>query len=67
MLRGKTRIPPVDIDAPERPARNARGTAQAPGARHCIHTFYTRNAAFFRAAKEMWTACNKGRSACPVR
>src|SRR5213594_4110040 len=53
-------------DAPGRPARNARGTAQAPGRAALPYLFYARNAAYFRAAKAMWAALQQETKRVPV-
>ena len=57
MLEGKTRIPPVDVEALPDDLRDTldeqrklRGAALYP------YLFYARNPAFFRAAQGMWTA-----------
>jgi alkylhydroperoxidase family enzyme len=57
MLEGKTRIPPVDVEALPDDLREAleeqrklRGAPLPPS------LFYARNPAYFRAAQEMWTA-----------
>jgi alkylhydroperoxidase family enzyme len=57
MLEGKTRIPPVDVEAlPDdvrevlEEQRKTRGEPLYP------YLFYARNAAYFRAAQSMWTA-----------
>ena len=57
MLEGKTRIPPVDVEALPDDLRDTldeqrklRGAALYP------YLFYARNPEFFRAAQGMWTA-----------
>ena len=67
MLEGKTRIPPVDIETlpPDlrdtlEEQRKLRGEPLYP------YLFYARNPAYFRAAKEMWTALQQEAKRVPV-
>ena len=57
MLKGRTRIPPVDV---ETLADDLRETLEQQrklyGAALYPYLFYARNPAFFRAAKGMWAA-----------
>jgi hypothetical protein len=57
MLEGKTRIPPVDVETLPRDLRETlEEQRKLRGAPLYPYLFYARNAAFFRAAKEMWAA-----------
>jgi alkylhydroperoxidase family enzyme len=57
MLKGKTRIPPIDIDTlPDDLRKALEEQRKLYGAPLYPYLFYARNHAFFRAAQRMWTA-----------
>jgi hypothetical protein len=56
MLEGKTRIPPVDVDATPADVRKVlEEQRKLYGAPLHPYLFYARNPAYFRAAQRMWT------------
>jgi len=57
MLKGKTRIAPVDIETrPDELRKTLEEQRKLYGAPLYPYLFYARNPAFFRAAQRMWTA-----------
>lgn len=57
MLRGKTRLPPVDIETlPDDLRKALEEQSKRYGAPLHPYLFYARNPAFFRAAQAMWAA-----------
>ena len=57
MLEGKTRIPPVEVETlPDDLRETLEEQRKLYGAPIYPYLFYARNAAYFRAAKAMWTA-----------
>lgn len=67
MLEGKTRIPPVDVETlPDDLRDTLEEQRQLRGAPLYPYLFYARNPAFFRAAKEMWSALQQGATRVPA-
>lgn len=67
MLQGKTRIPPVDIETlPDDVRETLEEQAKTKGAPLHPYLFYARNAAYFRAAKTMWTVLAQETKHVPV-
>ena len=67
MLKGKTRIPPVDIDTlPDDLRETLEGQQKLYGAPLHPYLFYARNHAYFRAAKSMWAALQQETKRVPV-
>jgi alkylhydroperoxidase family enzyme len=67
MLEGKTRIPPVDEETlPDDLRETLEEQRKAWGAPIYPYLFYARNAAYFRAAKAMWTALQQETKRVPV-
>ena len=67
MLEGKTRIPPVDIATLPADVRETLEEQRAlRGAPLHPYLFYARNAAYFRAAKAMWTALQQETTRVPA-
>lgn len=57
MLQGRTRIPPVDGETlPDDLRETLEEQRKQYGAPLYPYLYYARNPAFFRAAREMWTA-----------
>jgi alkylhydroperoxidase family enzyme len=66
MLEGITRIPPVDVETlPDDLRETLEEQRKLRGAPLYPYLFYARNPAFFRAAKEMWTALQQGTKRVP--
>jgi len=62
----KTRIPPVDIEALPGDLREVlEEQRKRYGAPLYPYLFYARNAAYFRAAQEMWTALQQDTTRVP--
>ena len=60
MLKGITRIPPVDVETlPDDLRATLEEQSTLRGAPLHPYLFYARNPAYFRAAKEMWTALSQ--------
>jgi alkylhydroperoxidase family enzyme len=67
MLKGITRIPPVDVDTlPDDLRETLEEQRKLRGAPLYPYLFYARNPAYFRAAKEMWTALQQEAKRVPV-
>ena len=67
MLEGKTRIPPVDVEALPADLRETLEQQRAVhGAPLYPYLFYARNPAYFRAAKAMWAALQHEAKRVPV-
>jgi alkylhydroperoxidase family enzyme len=67
MLEGKTRIPPVDVETlPDDLRETLEEQRKLYGAPIYPYLFYARNAAYFRAAKAMWTALQQEAKRVPV-
>jgi len=59
-MEGRTRIPPVDIETlPDDLRETLEEQRKLRGAPLYPYLFYARNAAFFRAAKDMWAALSQ--------
>lgn len=57
MLKGKTRIPPVDVETlPDDLRETLEEQRKLWGAPLYPYLFYARNPGYFRAAQGMWTA-----------
>ena len=57
MLKGTTRIPPVDVETlPDDLRDTLEEQAKLRGEPLYPYLFYARNPAYFRAAQSMWTA-----------
>jgi alkylhydroperoxidase family enzyme len=66
MLKGITRIPPVEIETLPKDLREALDEqTNRFGAPLHPYLFYARNAAFFRAAQAMWTAIQQETTRVP--
>ena len=66
MLQGKTRIPPVDIDAlPDDLRRTLEEHRKLYGAPLHPYLFYARNPAYFRAAKAMFAVLSQETTRVP--
>ena len=66
MLEGKTRIPPVDIDALPDDLREVLDEQRKRyGAPLYPYLFYARNAAYFRAARTMWATIQEATERVP--
>jgi hypothetical protein len=67
MLDGITRIPPVDVATlPDDLRETLEEQRKLYGAPIYPYLFYARNAAYFRAAKAMWTALQQEAKRVPV-
>jgi alkylhydroperoxidase family enzyme len=67
MLKGITRIPPVDVEAlPDDLRETLDEQAKLRGAPLYPYLFYARNPAYFRAAKAMWAALQQETTHVPV-
>jgi alkylhydroperoxidase family enzyme len=67
MLDGITRIPPVDVETlPDDLRETLEEQRKLYGAPIYPYLFYARNAAYFRAAKAMWTALQQEAKRVPV-
>jgi alkylhydroperoxidase family enzyme len=67
MLKGITRIPPVDVEAlPDDVRETLEEQRKLRGAPLHPYLFYARNPAYFRAAKEMWTALQQETTRVPA-
>ena len=67
MLKGLTRIPPVDVETlPEDLRETLEEQRELRGAPLHPYLFYARNPAYFRAAKEMWTAMQQATTRVPA-
>jgi alkylhydroperoxidase family enzyme len=67
MLKGITRIPPVDVEAlPDDLRETLEEQAKLRGAPLHPYLFYARNPAYFRAAKAMWAALQQETKRVPV-
>jgi alkylhydroperoxidase family enzyme len=67
MLDGITRIPPVDVETlPDDLRETLEEQRKLYGAPIYPYLFYARNAAYFRAAKAMWTALQQETKRVPV-
>ena len=66
MSEGKTRIPPVDVDAcPDDLRETLEEQRRLWGAPLYPYLFYARHAAYFRAAKMMWAALQEEATRVP--
>ncbi len=66
MLEGKTRIPPVDVEAlPDDLRETLEEQRKLRSAPRYPYLFYARNAAYFRAAKAMWAALQQETTRVP--
>ena len=60
MLKGRTRIPPVDVEGLPDDVREAlEEQSKLRGEPLYPYLFYARNPAYFRAAQAMWTALSQ--------
>ena len=67
MLKGKTRIPPVDVETlPDDLRETLDGQTKLYGAPLSPYLFYARNHAYFRAAKRMWATMQQETTRVPV-
>jgi alkylhydroperoxidase family enzyme len=67
MLDGITRIPPVDVATlPDDLRETLEEQRKLYGAPIYPYLFYARNAAYFRAAKAMWSALQQEAKRVPV-
>jgi alkylhydroperoxidase family enzyme len=67
MLEGNTRIPPVDVETlPDDLRETLEEQRKLWGEPIYPYLFYARNAAYFRAAKAMWTALQQEAKRVPV-
>lgn len=67
MLKGKTRIPPVDIEATPADVRKVlEEQRKLYGAPLHPYLFYARNPAYFRAAQRMWTTIQQATTRVPA-
>jgi alkylhydroperoxidase family enzyme len=67
MLKGITRIPPVDVDTlPDDLRETLEEQAKLRGAPLYPYLFYARNPAYFRAAKQMFDALQQEAKRVPV-
>ena len=67
MLDEITRIPPVDVETlPDDLRETLEEQRKLYGAPIYPYLFYARNAAYFRAAKAMWTALQQEAKRVPV-
>ncbi len=66
MLEGKTRIPPVDVEAlPDDLRETLEEQRKLRSAPRYPYLFCARNAAYFRAAKAMWAALQQETTRVP--
>ena len=66
MLKGTTRIPPVDVETlPEDLRDTLEEQRKFRGAPLYPYLYYARNHAFFRAATGMWAALTQGTKRVP--
>jgi alkylhydroperoxidase family enzyme len=66
MLKGQTRIPPVDVETlPDDLRETLEEQRKLHGAPLYPYLFYARNPAFFRAAQGMWAALQQGTKRVP--
>jgi AhpD family alkylhydroperoxidase len=67
MLKGKTRIPPVDVETqPEDLRETLEEQSKLWGAPLYPYLFYARHPAYFRAAKSMWAALQEEATRVPA-
>ena len=67
MLKGKTRIPPVDVETqPEDLRETLEERSKLWGAPLYPYLFYARHPAYFRAAKSMWAALQEEATRVPA-
>jgi alkylhydroperoxidase family enzyme len=67
MLKGITRIPPVDVETlPDDLRETLEEQAKLRGAPLYPYLFYARNPAYFRAAKQMWATLQQETKRVPV-
>ena len=67
MLKGITRIPPVDVETlPADLRETLEEQGKLRGAPLYPYLFYARNPAYFRAAKEMWAALQQETKRVPA-
>jgi len=67
MLKGITRIPPVDVETlPDDLRETLEEQRKLRGAPLHPYLFYARNPAYFRAAKEMWAAMQQETTRVPA-
>ena len=67
MLEGMTRIPPVNVETlPDDVRETLEEQRKLRGAPLHPYLFYARNAAYFRAAKAMWTALTQEATRVPA-
>ena len=67
MLKGKTRISPVDVESlPDDLRETLEEQTKLRGAPLYPYLFYARNPAYFRAAKAMWAALQQETTRVPV-
>ena len=67
MLKGKTRVPPVDIDAlPDDLRKTLEEQRKLYGAPLYPYLFYARNPAYFRAAQRMFATMQQEMKRVPA-
>ena len=67
MLKGQTRIPPVDVETlPDDLRETLEEQRKLMGVSFYLYFFYARNPAYFRAAKAMWAALQQETKRVPV-
>jgi alkylhydroperoxidase family enzyme len=67
MLKGITRIPPVDVDTlPNDLRETLEEQTKLRGEPLYPYLFYARHPAYFRAAKEMWAALSQEAKRVPA-
>ena len=67
MLKGKTRVPPVDIDAlPDDLRKTLEEQRKLYGAPLFPYLFYARNPAYFRAAQRMFATMQQEMKRVPA-
>jgi alkylhydroperoxidase family enzyme len=66
MLKGQTRIPPVEVETlPDDLRETLEEQRKLHGAPLYPYLFYARSPAFFRAAQGMWAALQQGTKRVP--
>ena len=67
MLKGKTRIPPVDAETlPDDLRETLEEQRKLRGAPLYPYLFYARNPAYFRAAQRMWSTMHQATTRVPA-